>query len=100
VYLAQVSLLFIGQQGLEHFFRYRPLIPIGLGIVQTLRQRRSKTSNTAPTTLSTIQAASQSTFINEQLNSNCDFGNDKNKQLTLLSQRKFALTARNTLFAL
>jgi hypothetical protein len=26
-------------------------------------------------------------------------GNDKNKQLTLLSQRKFALTARNTLFA-
>jgi hypothetical protein len=27
-------------------------------------------------------------------------GNDKNKQLTLLSQRKLALTARNTLFAL
>jgi hypothetical protein len=26
-------------------------------------------------------------------------GNDKNKQLTLLSQRKLALTARNTLFA-
>jgi hypothetical protein len=26
--------------------------------------------------------------------------NDKNKQLTLLSQRKLALTARNTLFAL
>ena len=25
--------------------------------------------------------------------------NDKNKQLTLLSQRKLALTARNTLFA-
>jgi hypothetical protein len=27
-------------------------------------------------------------------------GNDKNKQLTLISQRKLALTARNTLFAL
>jgi hypothetical protein len=27
-------------------------------------------------------------------------GNDKNKQLTLLSQRKLALTERNTLFAL
>jgi hypothetical protein len=26
--------------------------------------------------------------------------NDKNKQLTLLSQRKLALTARNTLFAI
>jgi hypothetical protein len=26
-------------------------------------------------------------------------GNDKNKQLTLLSQRKLALTTRNTLFA-
>jgi hypothetical protein len=28
VYLVQVSLLLIGQQGLEHFFRYRLLLPI------------------------------------------------------------------------
>jgi hypothetical protein len=28
VYLVQVSLLFIGQHGLGHFSRYRPLLPI------------------------------------------------------------------------
>jgi hypothetical protein len=42
-------------------------------IVQILRQRWWKTINAAPTTLSAIiQAASQSTFINAQLNSTCD----------------------------
>jgi hypothetical protein len=30
VFLVQVSLLLIGQQGLGHFYRYRPLLPIGL----------------------------------------------------------------------
>jgi hypothetical protein len=29
VYLVQVSLLFIGHQGLGHSFRYLPLLPIG-----------------------------------------------------------------------
>jgi hypothetical protein len=54
----QVSLLFIGQQGFGHFFRYRPLLPIGWRIVQILRQRRRKTTNAEPVTLSAIQAAS------------------------------------------
>jgi hypothetical protein len=58
VNLIQVSLLFIGQQGLGHFFMYRPLLPIGWRIVQILRIRRRKTTNTAPTTLSAIQASS------------------------------------------
>jgi hypothetical protein len=71
-YLTQVSLLLIGQQGLVDFFRYRPLHPFGWQIVQILRQRRRKTTNTAPTTLSAIQAASQSTFISYQLYSTCD----------------------------
>jgi hypothetical protein len=59
-------LLFIGQQGLGHFFRYRHFAShwlIGWRIVQILRQRRKKTTNTMPTTLSAIDAASQSTFI-------------------------------------
>jgi hypothetical protein len=30
VYLTQVSLLLIGQQDLEDFFRYRPFLPIWL----------------------------------------------------------------------
>jgi hypothetical protein len=52
------------------------------------------------TTLMAIQAASQSSFINVQFTPLAISGNDKNKQLTLLSQRKLALTAINTLFAL
>jgi hypothetical protein len=58
--------------GLVDFFRYRPLLPIGWRIVQILRQRRRKTTNSAPTTLSAIQAASQSTFVNTQLYATCD----------------------------
>ncbi len=73
-----------GQQGLVDFFKYRPWLPIGWRIVQILRQRRGKTTNTAPTTLSTIQASSQSTFAIEQ--SYC--------------QRKLALTAINKLFSI
>jgi hypothetical protein len=41
-----------------------------------------ETTNTAPTTL-TIQAASQSIFINAQLYPHVISGNDKNKQLKL-----------------
>jgi hypothetical protein len=44
VYFVQVSLLLIGQQGLRHFFRYRPLLLIGWRIVQILRRR--ETTNT------------------------------------------------------
>jgi hypothetical protein len=49
MYITQVSLLLIGQQDLVDFFRYRPLLPIGWRIVQILRQRREKRTNTAPT---------------------------------------------------
>jgi len=38
VYIVHVYLLFIGQQGLGHFFRYRPLHPIGWRTVQIVRQ--------------------------------------------------------------
>jgi hypothetical protein len=56
IYLIQVSLLLIGQNGSS--------LPIGWRIVQILRQQLRKTSNTAPTTLGAIKASSQSTFIN------------------------------------
>jgi hypothetical protein len=71
VYLTQVSSLLIGQQDLVNFFSNRPLLPSGWWIVQILRQRREKRKNKLPTTLSAVQAASQSTFINEQLYSTC-----------------------------
>jgi hypothetical protein len=72
VCLVHVSLLFIGQQGLGHFFRYRPLHPIGWRTVQIVRQCRKKITNTAPTTLGAIQSARQYTFINAKLYSTCD----------------------------
>jgi hypothetical protein len=61
--------------------------------VQIVRQRQKKKKNTAPTTLIAIQAASQSTFINAQIYSIIS-QNDKNKQLTLLSQSKLAFTGK------
>ncbi len=79
VYLVHVPLLRISQQGLGHFFRYRPLLTIGWRTVQIVRQRRRKMINTgtAPTTLSAIQAASQSTFISAL--HLLSAGNDKQK---------------------
>jgi hypothetical protein len=64
VYFVQVSWLLISQQVLGHFFRYRSLLPIGWRIVQILRQRQRKTTNTLPTNFIAIQAASQSTLKN------------------------------------
>ncbi len=58
VYLVQISLLLIGQQGLGHFLRYRSLLPIGWRIVQIFTPTRAPGEN------------------------------DKIKQITLLSQRK------------
>jgi hypothetical protein len=84
VYFVQVSLLLIGQQGLVDFFRYRPLLPIGWRIMLILRQRRRKTTNTAPTTLSAIQAASQSILLTHNYTPLVISRNDKNKQLTII----------------
>jgi hypothetical protein len=63
VYLTQVSLLLIGQQGLVDFFRHRPLLFIGLRIVQILLQRQRKMTNTAPTTFSAGTFAQSAGFL-------------------------------------
>ncbi len=59
----QVSLLLIGQQGLVNFFRYRSLLPIGwrIVLVHILRQRRRKTTNTAPPSCTPSPLLSSST---------------------------------------
>jgi hypothetical protein len=94
VCLVQVSLLFIGQKGLGHFFGYRPLFPIGWRIVQILRQRRRKATNTAPTLLSAMQYKQQA---NPLLSTRLLISkNDKNKPISLLSQHKLARTGRNS----
>jgi hypothetical protein len=93
-------LLLIGQQGLVDFFRNRPLRPIGWRIVQILR--KGKTTNTAPTILMKYkhQANSLLSMNNYTPLLLVISRNDKNKQLTLLSQRKLALYAINKLLAL
>jgi hypothetical protein len=58
VYLVPDSLPLICQQGLGHLFRDRPLFPMGCRIVQILREHRREKTNSVPTTLSAIQAAS------------------------------------------
>jgi hypothetical protein len=96
MYSIQVSLLLISQQGLGHFFRYRPLLPFGWRIVQILRHRRRKTTNIAPTALLVHYKQQANPLLS--MSNYTPLGissNDKNKQLTLLSQRKLALTAIN-----
>jgi hypothetical protein len=65
VYLVKVSLLLIGQQVWD--------ISSGSALASHwLEDCENFTPMPAPTTLSAMQAASQSTFINEQLYSTCD----------------------------
>ncbi len=86
--------------GIGAFLQVLALLSIGSRFEQVLCQRRRKTTHTTPT-LSAIQAANQSTV--HVLLSMHNYTplvisrNDKNKQPTLLSTSKLALTARNTL---
>jgi hypothetical protein len=87
--------------GIGAFLQVSALLSIGSRFEQVLRQRRRKTTHTTPT-LSAIQAANQSTV--HVLLSMHNYTplvisrNDKNKQPTVLSPSKLALTARNTLY--
>ena len=96
VYFIQISLLLIGQQDLGHFFRYRPLFPIGWRIVQILRQRRRKTTNAESATLGAIQKASNPLLAMYNYTPQVISRNDKNMQLALLSQRKLTLKVSTT----
>jgi hypothetical protein len=51
--------------GFGRFLQLSALASHWWRIVQILQQRQRKTTNTAPNTLSAVQASSQSTFINE-----------------------------------
>jgi hypothetical protein len=97
VYLVQVTCSYWSVEFLGHFLQVSALASHWLEDCANFTPTPEVNDKTVPFTLSAIQAVSQSTFINEPL---VISGNDKNKQLTLLSQRKLALTAGNALFAL
>jgi hypothetical protein len=82
VYLTQASLLLIGHQGLVDFFSYQPLLPIDWRIVQILRQRQRKTTNTAPKKVKYKHQANPLLSMNNYTPLVIS-RNDKNKQLTL-----------------
>ncbi len=95
MYLVQVSLLLIGKQGFRHFVRYWPLLPLAGGLCKFYVNAGGKRPiQRQPLLVHYKHQASPLLFINAPLMIS---GNDKNKP-TLLSQRKLALTARNTLF--
>jgi hypothetical protein len=62
VFFTQVSLLFIGQQDLEDFFNFSALSFHSSDSANFTPTRGGGTTNTAPTILRAIQAASQSAF--------------------------------------
>ncbi len=99
VYLVQVSLLLICQQGLGHLFRYRPCLPLARGLCKFYANTGARRPIQRQPLL--VQYKKQAN-LHLSMNNYTPLvisGNDKNKQLTLLSQRKLALTVRNTLFA-
>ncbi len=84
--------------GLGNFFRYWNLLPIGWRIMQNLHQRRRKTTNTAPTDL--VQHKQQANPLISMHNYTplVIRGNFKNKQLTLSSHCKLALSRKKYTF--
>jgi hypothetical protein len=88
VYLVQVSLLLIGQQGFGHVF------PLAGGS----RKFYANAGGKRPMQCQPLLVQYKQ-HANPLLPMNNYSSNDKNKRLTLLSQRKLALTAKKTLFA-
>jgi hypothetical protein len=88
VYIVQISLILTGQQCLVDFFRYRPLLPNGWRIVQILRHAAGK--RTIQRQLLLVQYKQQADPLLSMNNYTplVISRNDKNKQLTLLSQSK------------
>jgi hypothetical protein len=98
MYLVPISLLLIGQQGLPLLLigqQGLPLLLLFWRIVQILRQRRRKRPiQRQPLLLQYKQQANPLLSMNNYTPLVIS-RNDKNNQLTLLSQRKLALTGKN-----
>jgi hypothetical protein len=83
VYLVQVSLVLINQQGFFISSGIGPCFQLAGGLCKLYANTGGKLQ---------IQVASQSTLSMHNYTPHVISGNDKNMQLTLLSQRKLALT--------
>ncbi len=89
MYLVQVSLLLIGQQGLKHFVRYRPLLPIDWRIVKFYANPGGNPPiQRQPLLVQYKQQANQFLSMHNYYTPLLISGNDKNNQLTLLNQTR------------
>jgi hypothetical protein len=90
---------FFCQQGLGHFFWYRPLLHIGWRVVQVYANAGGTQLIKGQLLLVQYKQQANALLSIHNYTPHVISKNDENKQLTLLSQRKLALTARNKLFA-
>jgi hypothetical protein len=86
--LTQVSLLLNGQQDLVDFFRYQPLLPIGSGIVQILRQCRGKLQIQRQLLLVQYKQQANPLISMDKYTPLVISRNDKNNQLILIKPTK------------
>jgi hypothetical protein len=102
VYLVKVFLLLIGQQGFGHFFSsgIGPCFPLAGGLSKFYANARGKRPIQRQPLLEQYKQQANPLLSMNNYTPLVISRNAKNKVLTLLSQRKLALTARNTLFAL
>jgi hypothetical protein len=85
-YLVQVSLLLFGQQGLEHFFRYQPLLPIGWMILLILSNAKEKRIIQHQPLLVKYKQHANPLLSKNNFTPLVISRNDKNKQLTFLTR--------------
>jgi hypothetical protein len=95
VYLVQVSLLLISQQGFRYFSGIGPCFSLAGGLCKFYANAEGKRPIQRQPLI--VQYKHQANPLLSMLHVLIS-GNEKNMQLTLLNQRKLELTARNTLF--
>ncbi len=88
MHLVQVSFL---SRGSGHFFWYRPLLSIGWRIVQILRQSWRKTTSFSQPLLMQYKQQANPLLSMHYYTPLVISGNDKNKEIAVLSQRKLTL---------
>jgi hypothetical protein len=100
MYLVRVSLLLIGPQGLGHFFRFWPYFPLAGGLYKLYANAGGKLQIKHQSLLVQYKQQANPLLSMHNYTTLVISGNDKNKQLTLLSQCKLAFSERNMLMAL
>jgi hypothetical protein len=98
--LVKVSVLFFGQQGLGHFSGLNTCFPLAGRLCKFYANTKGKRPIQRQPLLAQNKQQTNLLLSLHNYNPLVISGNDKNKQLTLSSQRKLAITGRNMEMAL